>query len=141
VPLPPLSIAHQYCIQNTAGARAQDLFLLPPTSPRPPSTLHSRLLSSCVFSILEPVSRSLIALFNYSIRATRSLSTRLTTRRIKPSTTTWCSPPVVPRRRTPWNVSVLLHMPPSWRLSAQPLHSPLQAGWILLGGSASTETS
>ena len=87
-PLPPASIAHQYCMHDTAGARAQDLYLLPPTSPRPPSTLHSRLPSSCVPSILEPVSASLIAVFNYSIRATRSLSTRLTTLRTKPSTTT-----------------------------------------------------
>ena len=139
--LSPLSIAHQYCIHNAAGARAQDLYLLPPTSLRPPSILHSRLPSSCVFPIPESVLTSLITLINYSIRATRSLYTRLTTRRIKPSTTTWCSPPDAPQRRTPWNVSVLLHMPPSWTLSAQPLHSPLQADWILLGGSVSTETS
>ena len=87
-PLPPPLIAHRNCIQNTAGARAQDLYLLPPTSPRPPSTLHLGLLSSCVLEIPEPVPTSLITLLNYSIRAMRSLYTRPTTRRIKPSTTT-----------------------------------------------------
>jgi len=140
-PLPPPSIAHQYCIQNTAGARAQDPCPLLPTSPRPPSTLHSRLPSSCVFAIPEPVPTSLITLFNYSIRATRSLSTRLTTRKTKPSTTTWCSPPVVPQRRILWNVSVLLHTPLSWTLLIQLLQSHLRTDWIFLGGSASMETS
>ena len=129
-PLPPPSIAHRNCIQNTAGARVQDLYLLPPTSPRPPSTLHLGLPSSCVLEIPEPVPTSLITLFNYSIRAMRSLSTRPTTRRIKPSTTTWCSPPTAPQRWTLWNVSVLLHTPPSWTLSTQLLQSHLRTDWI-----------
>ena len=112
-PSPPPSIAHQYCIYNTAGVRAQDQCLLPPTSPRHPSTLHSRLPFSCVPSIPEPVLASLIALSNYSTRAIRFLSIRLTTRNTKLSTTTWYSPLVAPQRWTLWNVSVLLHTPPS----------------------------
>jgi hypothetical protein len=54
---------------------------------------------------------------------------------------TWCSSPDALQLRTLWNVSVLLHMPPSETLLTRLLHSSLPTEWIILGVSPSTETS
>ena len=78
---------------------------------------------------------------NYSYQVTRTPSTRLTARNIKQSTTSWWSSPDARQLRTLWNVSVLLHMPPSRMLLKRLPYSSHPTDWILPGASASTGTS